>query len=289
MVKLLVPLLVAVMMVFVRPQSASAQELVFPRLEGWKLSQEETAYNPNNLFDVIDGAADLYLEYDFVDLHIGRYSRDTLEIKVELYKHGSAVDAFGIFSQERFADYHFIDLGVQGYLEKGALNFLSGVFYVKISTIQEGAAAQQAMLLVAKAVHKRLQQSEEWPAVLAAFPAEKKKPYSEQYVAKNFLGYSPLNRAFVGSYDDGSSFRAFAIRSEGPEEAKHILKSFIEALPKSAIKRVKSWKQEIEDPNNGSIQIVLKVNYIFGVVSTEAGRNRDTFLIEFGKKLSSLK
>jgi len=281
--------LIAVTMLFVQPQNTAGQELVFPQVEGWKLAQEETVYNPNNLFDVIDGAADLYLEYNFVDLHIGRYSKDELEIKVELYKHGSSVDAFGIFSQERFADYHFIDLGVQGYLEEGALNFLSGVYYIKISTIQEGAAAQDALLVVGRVVEKHLKQTTTWPAMLAGFPAGKRKAYTDQYVARSFLGYSPLNGVFVTSYENGSSFKAFVIKSRTPEEALKTLDSFIKALPKNATRKEVGGKQEIQDPNNGQLEIVLKGNFLFGVVSPEAGKSHDTFLSEFGKTLSSLK
>ena len=281
--------LIAVIVFFVCPESAAAQESVFPQVGGWKLAPEETVYNPTNLFDVIDGAADLYLEYDFVDLHIGRYAKGELEIKVEIYKHGSSSDAFGIFSQERFADYHFIDLGVQGYLEKGALNFLSGIYYVKISTIQEGAAAQDAILLIAKAVDKHLKQSKAWPTMLATFPAGKKKAYSEQYIAKNFLGYSPLNRAYVTTYDDGQSFKAFVMRFGTSEEAMKTLDSFFKALPKNAVRRETSGKQEIQDPNNGRIEVVLKDGFLFGVVSQEAGMGHDTFLNEFGKKLSANK
>ncbi|MCX6142709.1 MAG: hypothetical protein NTZ35_05765 [Ignavibacteriales bacterium] len=281
--------LIAVMIMFARPQKVAAQELAFPQVEGWRLAQEETVYNPNNLFDVIDGAADLYLEYDFVDLHIGRYAKDELEIKVEIYKHGSSVDAFGIFSQERFADYHFIDLGVQGYLEKGALNFLSGVYYIKISTIQEGSGAQDAMLLIARAVEKHLQQNKAWPKMLAAFPVEKKKAYSEQYVAKSFLGYSPLNCVFVASYDEGSSFKAYVIKFATPQDALKTLASFENALPANANRKEIGGKQEIQDPNNGLIELVQKGNYIFGVVSTEVGRNHDTFLNELEKKLLSVK
>jgi hypothetical protein len=289
MTRFLVLSFIAVMIFFVRLQDIAAQELVFPRVERWTLTQEETVYNANNLFDVIDGAADLYLEYDFVDLHIGRYTKNELEIKVEIYKHGSAVDAFGIFSQERFADYHFVDLGVQGYLELGALNFLSGIYYVKISTIQEGPAAQDALLLIAKAVEKHLRQNKAWPATLAAFPVEKKKPYSEQYIAKNFLGYSPLNGAFVASYDDVSSFKAFVIKFATAEEAIKTLDSFVKALPKSATRRETGGKQVIQDPNNGQVEIVLKGKEMFGVVGPEAGRSHDTFLNEFSKNLSSLK
>jgi hypothetical protein len=265
--------LIAVTVFFVRPRNASAQELAFPQVEGWKLTQEETVYSPNNLFDVIDGAADLYLEYNFVDLHIGRYAKDALEIKVELYKHGSSVDAFGIFSQERFADYHFIDLGVQGYLEKGALNFLTGIYYVKISTIQEGSAAQDAMLLIAKAVNRQLQQSNTWPALFAAFPT----------------GRKALNGAFVASYDDGSLFKAFVIKFETPEVAVKTLASFEKALPQNASRKEIGGKREIQDSNNGRIEIVLKGSYMFGVVSSETGNGHDAFLNEFGKLLSSIK
>jgi len=281
--------LIAAMVFFICPELTTAQELVFPQVPGWKLAPEETVYSPNNLFDVIDGAADLFLEYDFVDLRIARYTKDTLDIKVEIYKHGSSVDAFGIFSQERFADYHFIDLGVQGYMEKGVVNFLSGIFYIKISTIQEGSAAQDALLLIAKAVDRQLKQNKDWPTMLESFPAAKKKAYSEQYVAKNFLGYSALNRVFVSAYENGSSFRAFVINFGTPDEAIQTLDSFVKALPRNAVRRETSGRQEIQDPNNGQIEVVLKGNFLFGVVSTDTVKGHDAFLSEFGKQLSSIK
>jgi hypothetical protein len=281
--------LIAVATLCVGLQNATAQQLVFPQIEGWQLSQDGTVYNPNNLFDVIDGAADLFLEYDFQDLHIGRYAKDDLEVKAELYKHGSAVDAFGIYSQERFPDYHFIDLGLQGYIEKGSLNFLSGMYYVKISTIQEGPAAQDAMLLVAKAIEKHLQQEEVWPAMLAFFPAEKKKAYSEQYIAKNFLGYSSLNRTFVASYDNGTSYKVFVIRFRTQDEATKALDSFIQTLPKSATKQEKAGKLEIRDPNNGLVEVVVSGYYLFGAACPEGKAGHDTFIAELRKRLLSTK
>jgi hypothetical protein len=281
--------IIAVTLAFAHPGKSEAQELVFPQVAGWKLAPEETIYNPNNLFDVIDGAADLYLEYDFVDLHIARYTKDEFEVKAEIYKHKSSADAFGIFSQERFADYHFIDLGLQGYIEKGVVNFLSGIFYVKISTIQEGTSAQQAILLIARAVDKHLKQSKTWPAMLASFPEAKKRTHSEQYIAKNFLGYSTLNRVYVSTYDNGSSFKAFVARFGTPEEAIKTLDSFVKALPKTALTRESRGIREIQDPNNGRIEVVLKGDFLFGVVSQEDGKGHDTFLNEFGNKLSSFK
>jgi hypothetical protein len=279
--------LIAAVVFFTWPMLTTAQESTFPQIAGWKLAPEETVYTTNNLFDVIDGAADLYLEYDFVDLHIARYTKEKLEIKVEIYRHASSENAFGIFSQERFADYHFIDLGVQGYMEKGIVNFLTGIFYVKISTIQEGTAAQDAILMIAKAVDGHLKQSKDWPAMLVSFPAAKKKAYSEQYVAKSFLGYSALNGVYVSAYENGSSFKAFVIKFGTPEEASKTLDSFVKALPKTAMSKEIRGIREIQDPNNGQIEIVLKGNFLFGVVCAEVGTKHDAFLNEFGQKLSS--
>src|SRR5512141_754220 len=72
----------------------------FPGLDGWTMAVEETVYNPDNLWDLIDGAADVYLEYNFVDLHLCRYQQGDKEIRVELYKHATREDAFGIYAQE---------------------------------------------------------------------------------------------------------------------------------------------------------------------------------------------
>ena len=268
---------------------ARAQEVLFPQVGTWKLTPEETVYTPNNLFDVIDGAADLYLEYDFVDLHVGRYTKGELEIKVELYRHGSAVDAFGIFSQERFPDYHFIDIGTQGYMEKGALNILAGVFYVKISTIQEGQAAQDAMLTLARAVERQLKQTGSWPSLLAAFPPDQKKANSEQYVSKNLLGYSTLNAAFVATYEGPPAFKAFLIKSGDAAKAKSTANGFIKSLANSSKAKEVKGSYEIQDPNNGHVILMLEGRYLYGVVSPDADKSYDGFLNEFGKRIFSLK
>ena len=45
-------------------------------------------YTADNLWEVINGAAELYLAYDFQDLHQAIYSADNeREVRVELYRH----------------------------------------------------------------------------------------------------------------------------------------------------------------------------------------------------------
>ncbi len=270
--------------------TACAPDSLFPQIAAWKFTQDETVYKPNNLWDVIDGAADLFLEYNFVDLHIGRYQQaGDVEIKVELYRHNSAADAFGIYAQERYPDYHFIDLGVQGYIEKGSLNFFGGVYYVKISTIQEGKEVQDAMLIVGKKVEEHLRQARSWPVMLRAFPPKGKQLNSEQYFAKNFLGYSVLNTAYTASYEDGGSFKAFIIQQETSELARKMLEDYLKAAPKDAATIRDGGRFEVKDPHNGHVDLLLTNNYVVGLLGSGIEKIKENFLAEVASNLSTLK
>ena len=258
----------------------------FPQISGWKLTVEGTVYTPNNLWDVIDGAADLFLEYDFVDLHIARYQQTAdLEIKVELYRHKSTVDAFGMYSQERYPDYHFIDLGTQGYVEKGALNFLCGEYYVKISTVQSEQPAQEGLATIAAALEKHLKRVKSWPGLIAAFPSHGKQANTEQYVAKNFLGYSFFNGAFTASYNDSSALKAFIIRMESADAARKTIDTYLAPMPKEGISKTASGDFHVRDPHNGVVVFVLKQNVIYGVLGAEDAAS-ESLLTELGRSLA---
>jgi hypothetical protein len=239
---------------------------VFPEISGWKLA-EETTYGPDNLWDAIDGAADLYLEYSFVDLHIGRYEKsEDFKVKVEVYRHGSLADAFGIYSQERNTDYHFIDLGTQGYVDKGVLNFLCGLYYVKLSTLQSGKEGKEALLAIARRMEEHLKQPKGWPEPLRMLPAEGKEPNSEQYIANNFLGYSTLGGAYTASYDDKAPYKVFIIPRTSSEEAKKMFDDYAKTMPKGAVTEGTRGRYEVRDPHNGILQILLKNRWLAGLI-----------------------
>jgi hypothetical protein len=267
----------------------SAQTKVFPEIAGWSLSVDSIVYSPNNLWDVIDGAADLFLEYNFVDLHIGRYQKPgDLEVKVELYKHKSAVDAFGMYSQERYPDYHFINLGTQGYAEKGSLNLLSGEYYVKLSTVQGSPDMQEALHVIAERVVAHLNRTSAWPSVLTSFPLRGKEPNSEQYVSRNFLGYSFFNGAFTASYKSDGSFKAFVMQCATGEDAAHVVENYLKELPKGNVSKKEGGRYEVDDPHNGRVVFLLYEHIICGVYGSDLPKNPADFLNEFIGKLADV-
>ena len=55
--------------------SVSAQEVNFPELGGYKKNTDFPVYSPDNLWDFINGAAETYLAYGFVDVHVAEYKK----------------------------------------------------------------------------------------------------------------------------------------------------------------------------------------------------------------------
>jgi len=52
---------------------ASEHSKLFPEIKGWEISGEIKVYTPETLYDYINGAAELYLSYDFQELQVAEY------------------------------------------------------------------------------------------------------------------------------------------------------------------------------------------------------------------------
>lgn len=249
------------------PSGPGATEL-FPEIKGWTLVPNERVYIPSNLWDLIDGAADSYLSYDFIDLHLADYKNDAgINVRVELYRHSTFDNTFGIYTTERSPDYHFIDIGSQGYLEEDALNFLCGYYYVKITTNSQGDKALKSMVEIARNVQQHLVQDSNWPGIYQIFPPGRNQ-YSEHYIAENFLGFGFLHSAFTAGYHkDGEDFQVFIITTDKPEEVHEMVRSYLKFTKQDM--EVKDGTFLINDPYNGDINAILKGNTLAGIIDCD--------------------
>ncbi len=241
---------------------------IFPSIKGWDREINDVVYDNYTLWEYIDGAADIYLAYDFENLFIATYTdSEGKKINVELYRHSTPENAFGIYSAERMADYSFVDVGVQGYYESGILNFLSGQYYVKMSSAGKPLAGKEAFLEIAVALIDALETDNNWPPVLGLFPEEGKAANTESYIARDFLGYSVLYSAFTAEYDMPEKFKMFIIRLSGESEASSMLQSYTDQLNEDKI-TVEDGIYIIQDLFNGTVFMALSSNYLIGVINT---------------------
>ncbi|MBN2213198.1 MAG: hypothetical protein JW723_03050 [Bacteroidales bacterium] len=250
--------------------NAVTPEELFPEFNDWDLKIDETVYVPENLWELINGAAEAYLAYDFQDLHIGEYTNAKNDmIHVELYRHGDPENTFGIYSSERMPDYHFITAGTEGYTSFGALNFFTGNYYVKMLWSGASEADESLLMEFAGKIEDKLKQENRWPDILSYLPELNRIPKSEGYSNENFLGYSCFHSAFTAGYRiDNREFKLFIIQLNDSNEARLMLNEYFKTIHFNA-SGTKDQDHIVVDPFYGKMAIGTKDHFLFGVYNLD--------------------
>jgi len=272
------------------PIAAEAKDFKFPEIAGWKQTGEVETFIPKSLYEYINGAADLYLMYDFEELKVAEYQNDKkASVTIDVYRHKTPIHAFGIYSQERLPNANYIDIGAQGYVESNVLNFLAGPYYVKIGSYNTGAEDQEVLLTFAKKVMDHLGEKGTLPPLLGAFPAEGKVKNSEKFIAKNFLGYSFLHSSFTADYEiAGKKFKLFIIEDRDPNECRNTIQKYLEQTGKTE-KNILEGRHLIPDPHHGEVELYWQGEYIWGILNINDPDLRSKYLKLFEEGLQKRK
>lgn len=126
----------------------------FPKIDSWKTKVIKEVHTPDNLWDLINGGAEVFVAHGFVDLHRADYikKKEGCMVHVEVYRFAPGNNANEMFAQENSPDYEHIDLGKGAYIMEGILNFITGNYYVKLYSNDQGEAVQDALMLIASEV-----------------------------------------------------------------------------------------------------------------------------------------
>lgn len=266
---------------------SEAKDFAFPEMAGWKQSGEIQTFIPKNLYEYINGAADLYFAYDFQELKVEEYQNEKkASVTVDVYRHKTPLHAFGIYSQERLPEANFLDIGIQGYYEQGFLNFLTGPYYVKISTVNTGPEDREVLVAFAKKVAQNLGEKGSFPSILSSFPAEGKKGNSEMFISKNFLGYAFFHSGFTADYElQGKKFKLFVIERVNRDECKAIIEKYLQTI-KSPRKDTTEGRYTLSDPHHGEVDLHWKGVYIWGIININDVDLRSKYLKLFEDRLT---
>lgn len=266
-------------------QAAENGTVSFPDVKDWQLSVSTDVYTPGNLWDLINGAAESYLSYDFVDLHLADYKNASgTVIHAEVYRHGSAVNAYGIYTAERSPEYRFVEIGAQGYLEEGVLNFLAGQFYVKLYSTDSRTEVQEALQKIGQKISGHLKQEDGLPELLSFFPPSGQLPYSDQYIRENFIGFDFLHSAFTVGYEGG--YKLFVIQGKDADEILEMAKKYLD-FTKQDIDPANEMTLTFKDPYNGDIPAIIEGSYLLGIIDGSDNEKASTLLDEMALALSS--
>jgi hypothetical protein len=240
---------------------------LFPEISEWKMNEEDHVYNSGDLWEIIDGAAEGFISYYFEDLHIAEYTNSDRIIRVELYKHKTIEDAYGIYAAERMSDYSLIPVGSQGYKSDDIINFVTGNYYIKIMKIGTSKVEESTLMMIAEAVNKQLKQPVGLPDAIRFFPEEGMIYLSDNYIAQDFLGYSFFRAAYTARYDKPVSFQLFIIKLT-PVEIQKILDLYLKMLKEDNVQQ-KDGLYIVNDLFNGKILMKQQESFLIGVFNTD--------------------
>jgi hypothetical protein len=181
-------------------------------------------YGPDNLYQYMDGGADVYLLYDFQVLLHQDFKSGQADLTVDIFDMGDSEDAFGMYAAERAPGYNFLDIGIEAYRNEGILNFLQDRYYIKLAGF--GPGSDDLLEKLARVLSERMAGTRAFPPLLVKFPQEHRVKHSEQFTRKDPLGHRFLSPAYIVSYEHGESESKLLISvAKDPAEAKARLES----------------------------------------------------------------
>ncbi len=240
----------------------------------WKLDSTVNQYTPENLYDYIDGEAEFFLPYGFDHCWSARYAKkdSDLALVIDVYRLGSALDGFGVYTSFRRPEAIPMAAGTEGSVAESLCLFYQGRFFVQIAVSGASEMTADVFTACAKSVAAQLPAGGA-PEEVALLRAEGVVKGSDRYVPKSLLGYTFFIKGLMADAEwDGIKGRVFVVLSDSDEKAAAILDQYAEYLGKegngSVVSRDKDTLSVIDTMYKGVL--VKRVgNRVIGVINPD--------------------
>lgn len=208
-------------------------------ISGWEAKEQDVLYDPETIFDYIDGAGEIYRAYNFQRLLARHYTKEEHpRIIADLFDMGSSTNAYGVFTHDLEGE--DVGIGQDSTYKGGLLSFWKGRFFVSLYAEKETEEAKRALLLLGEKVASAIKQEGKPPALVALFPLENLKDkgihffynhlilnYHFFIADENILLLGQETEAALANYaEENEVFYVLLIRYPGEESARDAYESF---------------------------------------------------------------
>lgn len=242
--------------------------------DGWQWDLEPEMYDPETLFEYINGEAEHYKDYSFVEMVTASHSRTDDEFAsftIDIYDMGSPLNAFGIYSSHRRPELTFDKIGEEAIVSELSVMFYKGRFFVQVSAGSMEEVVTSAIRKQAEQLASRIEATAP-PAELTLLPVEGQIPHTLEFLASGLLAQAAFKNAMEASYNlPSGQCRAFIVLKEDEESALAALNKFRESLVRQGQFTEQSGAG---DPSNliadtqyyGTIMAMSYSTYVVGIV-----------------------
>jgi hypothetical protein len=173
----------------------------------WSAEDEPEVYVGDELFIYINGGAEIYHEYGFVQVAVQRYRRGEDQISVEIYNMDG--DAFGIYSFARSSTGHAMNLGDGATAADYFTHVWSGPDLAVITAENEFEGLGEAVTEIATTVAGCLQSGGVEPTLLDQLPIEGQVTGSEVYFPGRlaFMNAARPAALLFAGFEEGAAAR----------------------------------------------------------------------------------
>jgi len=211
-------------------------------LNGWIAEENDKVYNPQTIFDYIDGAGEVYRSYNFQELLVRRFSQtEKPDIIVDFFKMTSSKDAFGVFTHDLEGD--DAKIGQGSTYKGGLLQFWKGSYFVSIYTEEETKEAEKVVFSLGQHVAASIKEEGDKPDLLRYLPPESVDDKSVHYFHnhlilnyhfyvsdENILLLDQKTEAVLGTgFEKDEEFKLLLVRYPEKGKASRAYKGFVDA------------------------------------------------------------
>jgi uncharacterized protein YuzE len=137
---------------------------------GWRVAGETREYSGDNLFSLINGGANLYLEYGFVEVIAASVVNEQgEELKLEIYRMGDSFGANAVYLQKRSGASDSYSVGNDAFINGGSLGFWKHHYFALIRSDKESESVIEGMKMVADIVASRIRPKGQIPDLSKKF------------------------------------------------------------------------------------------------------------------------
>ncbi|HEU5359545.1 MAG TPA: DUF6599 family protein, partial [Candidatus Deferrimicrobiaceae bacterium] len=252
----------------------------------WAVAEPARTFGPGNLYEEIDGEAELFLPFGFRELTVGIVTppgNDKAEVRLELFRHATSRDAFGIYSQHRFPGQEVATVGTsEAIVSDTSLDFFQGTHFARVRAASR-TAARSDLEKLGRDLSDLLPGTGDPPPETQALRIPGLVDGSIVFHKRALLGYEALAPGYEAKYESGGiTATLILIRPEDSGPASQFRGKLSRFLPGFADVETDLFRADLP---SGTLWLMSRYGYRFGVAGKVTRAQAEEVLAQVGKRL----
>lgn len=269
------------------------------KLPGWKFSQAPEVYKGDDLYVLIDGGADIYFEYGFIQVVSADYADPGQNItQAEVYEMSDAPAAYGIFSLMQQASSWTAEYGQLTVITPDYIAFWKDKYYVIVSWSSRNDPKSGSMDVLAGMISQNISGTGNYPELVALLKASdpgQKLVYLHGNLALSNFYYFDYKDIFEISdgvaFTTGSHHRIIFRYTDASKALAVLANAKHAMISNKRFTDISMIYQGYTCKDNKGNQVLVRQDdrYIFVLVALQPGVGLIPLMDEVVQKLESLK